>query len=1189
MGYISGNKVFAFVITIMMIASGLAIMPISSGLSYQSSINQEPYSIYGYALQYNGTSAGGYAPVVLESATITVSWINTTTADISTKTTTSDAVGQYSVDIENYTDGGIVYCNVTNNPVFGNNGYNWTEINITTFPGGRQQDIVCGIPYEVVIISPMDNSYFQPGTPIQITYEIRDIDETLAPGYFTHGDGDMAFFSSDPLFINNAAHPYTWDGTSSATPGTYTGYVSMYSTGTQYINLTEGGYGESNPYLTPWWAFDIHHDGIIQPGWKDDWENITLSTTTQGFDWLLVNGWNYVSCPMDPLIKGSNGIFDAYDAMNLCYAMTNDSSMYIKDRIAGTNPSEYNIFFYGDNESSAFSMDSVHGYIIRTNVTGSHLIHFNATNYSAPDANEVFLFSGWNLLGFTHNYTPWNRVPRAKHFTDGTIDPDLNIDGPLTKIIVTEWIRESQYNNSYVNADSFPGLEKYNWYWDFSYSGQPGNAFWLWVETNLTLTFNEGLGMPLMNLTKTGPTTANSGEVITYTIYYSNDGDAGAYNTSITDIYPADVTFVSAVPAPTSGNNVWDLGTIMPGTSGFINITVQVNVDAFGTITNLVEAAFDNSTGSPQTPVNDMCSTTIIDPYMIISKTGPATANPGEIITYWINYSNIGTDWAYNVVITETYPAGVTFISSIPAPDLGNNIWLIGAIAPGGSGSIQITMQIDAGASGTLTNWAYLDYENAAGIPQPTVSDSAETIISVITGPVQNIDTGEYFNEIQAAINDADTLNGHTIEVSEGTYYENLNVNKSVTIIGQNRSTTIIDGSESGIVFYVPVDWVTIRNFTIKNGTMGIQITAADYCTIDNIVSEDHSNFGLFLAGSHHNVIQNCSSTRNTDGILIDGSNNNTIENNIVWNNEWGIYLDTSTSNIIKDNYIYLTNKSLSLVTNSNINIIKDNNLTDNEYGVTLDATCMNNYVYHNCFINNTLQAFDNNPGFNYWDNGYPSGGNYWSDYAGTDMFSGPGQDIPGSDGIGDTPYMFDFAQDNYPLWPQSINETSYSISLHNGWNLISFPLIPTDTAIENLLGSISGSWDVVKCYNPQDTADPWKTYRVGAATNDLAEIDNKMGFWLHVTNSTEDLIIYGTEPVTTNIILKAGWNLVSYPTLTSDMMANALWGTGADRVECYDAGSPYLISEMEPTDMMMPGNGYWVHVPVDSVWTVDY
>ena len=77
----------------------------------------------------------------------------------------------------------------------------------------------------------------------------------------------------------------------------------------------------------------------------------------------------------------------------------------------------------------------------------------------------------------------------------------------------------------------------------------------------------------------------------------------------------------------------------------------------------------------------------------------------------------------------------------------------------------------------------------------------------------------------------------------------------------------------------------------------------------------------------------------------------------------------------------------------------------------------MNGNLFHkNNFINNNVQA----DGYADWDNGYPSGGNFWSDYNGPDLFSGPFQDIPGSDGIGDMQYNITTEwvndQDNYPL-----------------------------------------------------------------------------------------------------------------------------------------------------------------------------
>ena len=142
---------------------------------------------------------------------------------------------------------------------------------------------------------------------------------------------------------------------------------------------------------------------------------------------------------------------------------------------------------------------------------------------------------------------------------------------------------------------------------------------------------------------------------------------------------------------------------------------------------------------------------------------------------------------------------------------------------------------------------------------------------------------------------------------------------------------------------------------------------------------------------------------------------------------------------------------------------------------------------------------------------------------------------------------------------------------------------------MSNVLNSIDGKYDVIKYYDSTNASGPWKTYRVGASTNDLADIDNTMGFWINITEPNVTLTVSGTIPVSTTIPLYAGWNLVGYPSLTPDTVANALWGTGADRVEVCNLTEPYLIKEVSPTYVMKPGEGYWVHVVADTVWVVDW
>ena len=83
-----------------------------------------------------------------------------------------------------------------------------------------------------------------------------------------------------------------------------------------------------------------------------------------------------------------------------------------------------------------------------------------------------------------------------------------------------------------------------------------------------------------------------------------------------------------------------------------------------------------------------------LSPNLIITKTGPTTANKGNNITYTITYKNVGTFNATNVVITETYPSEVKFASATPAPNIGNNQWTIGNLAPGVEGTITVTVHI---------------------------------------------------------------------------------------------------------------------------------------------------------------------------------------------------------------------------------------------------------------------------------------------------------------------------------------------------------------------------------------------------------------------------------------------------------------------------------------------------------------
>jgi parallel beta-helix repeat protein len=157
---------------------------------------------------------------------------------------------------------------------------------------------------------------------------------------------------------------------------------------------------------------------------------------------------------------------------------------------------------------------------------------------------------------------------------------------------------------------------------------------------------------------------------------------------------------------------------------------------------------------------------------------------------------------------------------------------------------------------------------------------------------VRNLSTGKSYATIQEALDDSETLNGHQISVSPGVYYESLTVNKSVSLIGEAKDTTIIDGNGASRIIYVTADNVEVRSFTIQNGTFGLWLHNSDNSKIIDNTLQDGA-YGIRLLNSRNSLVVGNTVRRYTFfGVELDSSGNSTLHNNVIEDNRYNLGVD---------------------------------------------------------------------------------------------------------------------------------------------------------------------------------------------------------------------------------------------------------------------------------------------------------
>jgi parallel beta-helix repeat protein len=406
--------------------------------------------------------------------------------------------------------------------------------------------------------------------------------------------------------------------------------------------------------------------------------------------------------------------------------------------------------------------------------------------------------------------------------------------------------------------------------------------------------------------------------------------------------------------------------------------------------------------------------------------------------------------------------------------------------------------------------------------------------------------------------------------------------------------------SGAGQILLANCSTIIVENHTLANCSVGVESGFSSNNTIIANNISGNSRYGIYHYESPYSNITRNNVFTNNQGIYLDHSQYGIISNNNATSNIlYGLFLDWSDyckiyyNNASKNNngitlensdQCYITENIISSNNNIGINLryleynnVTHNNVSNNNYGIYLTSS-NNVIVFHNYLINNTEQARDNNN--NHWNTTYPEGGNYWSDYTGVDYYKGPGQDIIGSDGIGDTEYSIDFNSiDHYPLMWEYKPLDNYTI-LKEGWNLISIPLIQLDQNLIKVIKTIDGYYSTVQWHDITDINDFWKHSNVGKSFgNDLSVLNESMGFWIYIT-----------QPGNKSITLHPGWNMVGYPSLINRTRDNALnnidFNTDVDAIWTFNAVAQ-TWQEIGPGDSFELGRGYWIHSKVTKVWDV--
>jgi len=319
----------------------------------------------------------------------------------------------------------------------------------------------------------------------------------------------------------------------------------------------------------------------------------------------------------------------------------------------------------------------------------------------------------------------------------------------------------------------------------------------------------------------------------------------------------------------------------------------------------------------------------------------------------------------------------------------------------------------------------------------------------------QTIIVPDNFPTITAAVLNAN--NGDTVFVKNGNYTESIEIDKPISLIGEERNSVVITAPFSTIfgsqTIKVVADEVKISNLTVNNyndygfgisdsgnrskiisnivyaqtaivtsapfiivsknnlsGSTSVLVSTHDCNITDNILSSSIDLEGSFNIVSENRITGNTVYGIVGYGVFINGNSNN-VTNNTIVNEQDGISVFAGSDNTIIKNIVVNCIDNGLRVDDGSANFLLENNVSDCGHGVSMGLKANNNTIYHNNFMNNIQQVSMQPNVSEYWNNS--NEGNYWSDYSERYPNAKEVDDL----GIWNMPYVIDVNNvDNYPL-----------------------------------------------------------------------------------------------------------------------------------------------------------------------------